>query len=131
MESRKEVLKQTGIYAAGILLCSSLMVAVFAALGYFSLNVVLSALVGSITIILNYLFMAITVVLAADKAQKGEPAAGQKMIQLSGVIRLVLMGVVLFAAIKAGGNVIALVLPLAFLRPVLMLAEFFGKKGEA
>ena len=131
MDSRKDVLKQTGMVAAGVLLCSGVMVAVYAALGRFSLNVVISALVGSATIILNYFFMAVTVTLAADKAQAGEPAAGQKMIQLSSVVRLLLMGVVLFVAIKAGGNVLALVLPLAFLRPVLMIGEFFGKKGEA
>ena len=44
--------------------------------------------------------------------------------------QLALMGVLLFAGIKAGGNVIALVLPLVFLRPVLMLTEFFRKKGD-
>ena len=131
MDSRKEVLKETAIVAVGVLIFSALMVGVFAALGYFSLRVVISALVGSAVIILNYFFMAVTVTLAADKAQRGEPAAGQKMIQLSSVVRLVLMGVVLFIGVKAGGNVIALVLPLAFLRPVLMLSEFFRKKGES
>lgn len=131
MDSRKEVLKETAIVAVGVLIFSALMVGVFAALGYFSLRVVISALVGSLVITLNYFFMAVTVTLAADKAQQGEPAAGQKMIQLSSVVRLVLMGVVLFIGVKAGGNVIALVLPLAFLRPVLMLSEFFRKKGES
>lgn len=131
MDSRKEVLKETAIVAVGVLIFSALMVGVFAALDYFSLRVVISALVGSAVIILNYFFMAVTVTLAADKAQQGEPAAGQKMIQLSSVVRLLLMGVVLFIGVKAGGNVIALVLPLAFLRPVLMLSEFFRKKGES
>lgn len=131
MDSRKEVLKETVVVTVGVLLCSGLMVGVFAALGHFSLNVLLSALAGSLTIILNYFFMAVTVTLAADKAQQGDPNAGRKMIQLSGVVRLLAMGVVLFAGIKLGGNVIALVLPLVFLRPVLMLGEFFRKKGEA
>lgn len=130
MDSRKEVLKQTGMLAAGILLCSGLMVAVFAALGYFSMNVVISALVGSATIILNYFFLAVTVTMAADKAKQGEPAAGQKMIQSSSIVRLLVMGVVLLIGVKAGGNVLALALPLAFMRPVLLVMEFFGKKGE-
>ena len=40
-----------------------------------------------------------------------------------------LMGGLLLVGIKGGGDVIALVLPLLFLRPVLMLGEFFRKKG--
>lgn len=131
MDSRKEVLKQTGIIAAGVLLCSGLMVGVFALLGHFSLKVVISALAGSMTIILNHFLMAVTVTLAADKAEKGDPAGAQKMIQLSSIVRLLLMGVIVFIGVKAGGNVVALALPLLFLRPVLMLTEFFGKKGEA
>lgn len=131
MDSRKEVLKQTGIVAIGVLLCSAVMVGVFALLGHFNIQVLISALAGSATIILNHFLMAVTVTLAADKAQKGETAAAQKMIQLSGIVRLVLMGVIVIVGIKAGGNVLALALPLLFLRPVLMLTEFFGKKGEA
>ena len=51
------------------------------------------------------------------------------MVQLSSTVRLVCMGVILFGGIKLGANVIALVLPLVFLRPVLMVAEFFWKEG--
>ena len=40
------------------------------------------------------------------------------------------MAVALILGIKLGANVIALVLPLAFARPILMLAEFFRKKGD-
>ena len=60
MDSRKEVLKQTGIIAAGVLLCSGLMVGVFALLGHFSLKVVISALAGSMTIILKHLLLSYT-----------------------------------------------------------------------
>ena len=50
------------------------------------------------------------------------------MIQLSGIVRLVIMGLFLVVGIKLGANVIALALPLLFARPVLLLAEFFRKK---
>ena len=63
-------------------------------------------------------------------AEAGNAKGAQAMIQLSGVVRLVVMGVALLAGIKLGANVIALALPLLFLRPVLMLAEFFRKKGD-
>ncbi len=130
MDSRKIVLKDTVIVAGGELLCSAVMVGIFAAVGYFSMTVLLSALAGSIVITLNYFFMAVTVSLAADRAKAGEVDKAKKMVQLSSTVRLVCMGVILFAGIKLGANVIALALPLVFLRPILMLAEFFRKKVD-
>lgn len=130
MDSRKIVFKETAIVAVGELICSGLMVGVFALLGYFKINVLWGALAGSCVMIVNYFFMAVTVTLAADRAEQGDPQAGQRMVQLSSTVRLVLMGLALFLGIKLGANVIALVLPLAFQRPILMLAEFFRKKGD-
>ena len=130
MDSRKIVFQQTAIIAIGELICSALMVAVFAALGYFRMNVLWGALVGSLVMTANYFFMAVTVSLAADKAQQDQVQQAKKMVQLSSTVRLIAMGIVLFACIKLGANVIALVLPLAFARPILMLAEFFRKKGD-
>ena len=129
MDHRKTVLKETGAVAVGELVCSALMVGVFAALGYFQMNVLWGALAGSIVMIANYFFMAITVNLAADRAEKGEVTQAKKMVQLSSTVRLVVMGVALVVGIKLGANVIALALPLAFLRPILMVTEFFRKKG--
>lgn len=128
MDSRRIVYKETAIVAVGELILSAVMVGVFAALGYFKLNVLWGALAGCLVMSANYFFMAVTVSLAADRAEQGDPKRAQTMIQLSGVVRLVIMGVVLVAAIKLGANVIALVLPLAFARPILLLAEFFRKK---
>ena len=129
-DSRKVVLKETGIIALGELVCSGLMVAVFAALGYFRISVIWSALGGSLIMILNYFFMAVTVSLAADRAENGEVQQAQKMVQLSSTIRLLVMGAAIVVGVKLGGNVIALALPLAFARPILMLSEFFRKKGD-
>ena len=130
MDSRKIVYKETGIIAIGELICSAIMVAVFAALGRFQMNVLWGALVGSLVMILNYFFMAVTVTLAARRAQEDQVQQAQKMVQLSSLVRLLLMGGALFVAIKSGTNVVATALPLAFARPTLMLAEFFRKKGD-
>ena len=130
MDPRKEILKDTGITATGVLICSGIMVAVFAALGLFAMNVLWGAVFGALIIIGNYFFMAITVSLASDKAAQGDATGAQKMIQSSSAIRLVAMGLLLFVCMKAGCNVIAVVLPLAFLRPVLTVWEFFRKKGD-
>ena len=130
MDSRKLVMKQTAVIAVGELLLSAVMVGVFVALGRFSMNVLWGALAGSLVMIGNHFFMAVTVSLAADKAEAGAVEQAKKMIQLSSVIRLLCMGGILIVGIKLGANVLALVLPLAFVRPILMLAEFFGKKGD-
>ena len=47
MDSRKIVFKETAIVAVGELICSGLMVGVFALLGYFKMNVLSRALAGS------------------------------------------------------------------------------------
>lgn len=130
MDARKLVLKETIAIAVGEMICSAIMLGVFAALGEFRLQVLWSALAGCGVMIANYFFMAVTVNLAADRAENGLVEQAKKMVQLSSTVRLVCMGVALFVGIKLGANVIALVLPLAFARPVLMLTEFFGKKGD-
>ena len=130
MDSRKIVLRETAFMAIGELMLSAIMVGIFAALGKFNLAVLLSALGGSLVMTGNHFFMAITVNLAIDRAEQGNVKQAQKMIQLSSTLRLLVMGGLLFLGIRLGGNVLALVLPLAFSRPILMLAEFFRKKGD-
>lgn len=130
MDSRKIVWKETAIVAAGELIGAAIMVAIFAALDRFQMNVLWSALTGSMIMIVNYFFMAVTVSLAADRAANGQLEQGQKLIKLSSTVRLLAMAAALVLGIKLGGNVIALALPLAFARPVLLLAEFFRKKGD-
>ena len=130
MDIRKTVLKETAVVAIGELVCSAVMVGIFAALGRFSLTVLFSALAGCTVITVNYLFMAITVSLAADRAEAGDATKAKNMVQLSSTVRLVCMGFLLFLGIKLGADVVALVLPLVFLRPILMVAEFFGKKVD-
>ena len=129
MDSRKLVLTETAIVAAGDLVCAAVIVGVFAALGFFQWNVLWGALAGSAIVIVNHFFMAITVNMAADRAEAGETAQGKKMIQTSSVVRLVAMGVAVVVAIKLGVNAISLALPILLLRPMLMVIEFFRKKG--
>ena len=130
MESRKIVLRETLAAAIGVFLCCCIMVGIFAALDLFSIGVVFGAGIGFLIVIGNYFFMAITVSQATDRAQNGDVTGAQKQIQLSSVIRLLVMGGLLFLAVKLGANVIASVLPLVFLRPVLMVWNFFRKKGD-
>ena len=130
MDSRKVVFQETAIIAVGELVCSAIMVGVFAALDMFQMRVLWSALIGCLIMIANYFFMAVTVSLAADRAEKGQVEEAQKMIKLSSTIRLLAMAAALLIGVRLGGNVVALALPLVFARPILLLAEFFRKKGD-
>ena len=132
MDSRKIVFQETGIVAIGEAVCVAAMLGIYALLGLFDTSVLLGGLVGGILAILNFFFMAVIASLAADKAQQQDVQGGQKLIQGSYPIRLLILAVILFACAKSGFfNVVALVLPLAFVRPSITIAEFFRKSGEA
>jgi len=130
MDSRKIVYRETAVVAVGELALSAVTVGVFAALGYFTWAVLWGALAGCLVAIGNHFFLCVAVSLAADKAEQGKPAEGQKIVKGSYSIRLVAIGVVVFVAVKLGANALALLLPLLYVRPVLLLAEFFRKKGD-
>ena len=131
MDSRRFVLKETAIVLLGEILCSGAMVGIFALLGKYDSAVLLGAAVGAVLATLNFFFMAVGATLAADKAENQNVKGGKAMIQSSYLIRLVVLFAILFAFAKSGVcNVIALVVPLIFVRPVLTIAEFFRKPGE-
>ena len=130
MDTRKIVLKETAIVAVGVAVCSAAMVAVFAAFGHFTANVIWGAVAGTALTAFNYFIMSVVVTLAADRAKQGQVKQAKSMIQLSSTVRLGLMAVVLIAGHFLGGNLLAMALPLLFQRPVLLLVEFFRKKGD-
>lgn len=131
MDSRKYVLRQSGIILAGELLCSALMVGIFALLGKYDTAVLLGALFGSILATANFFFMAMGAMIAADKAEAQNVKGGQATIHTSYMLRMAGLFVIMFALIKANlCNAIALVLPLVFTRLILTVSEFFRKPGE-
>ena len=132
MDVRKYVLRQTGIVALGEAIGVAAMLGIFALLGSFDGSVLLGGIVGGVVAIINFLVMAIGVNIAADKAEKQDVKGGQATIKGSYGLRMVGMAVVLFAFAKSGlCNVIALVVPLIFVRFTLTLQEFFRRKpGE-
>ena len=129
-ESRKFVLKETLLVLAGVLICTALMCGVYALLGRFDLSVLLGGLVGMLLSCGNFFFMAMIATLAADKAEQQDAEGGKKLMKSSYPIRILVLAAVLILCAKSGYfNVLALALPLAFVRPVLMVLEFFRKKG--
>ena len=129
-ESRKMVLKETALIAAGEGICVALMCAVYVLIGKFQLSVLLGGMIGLLVATGNFFALAVVATLAADKAEAGDPASGQKLMRSSYPIRLLAMAGVLILCAKSGAcDVISLVLPLIFVRPILTILEFFKKKG--
>ncbi len=131
MEDKKFIYQETVRLMLGQALCISAMFGIFALLGCWDTKVLLGGIVGGIVTVANFFAMAIVASLAADKAQAQNVAGGQALIRGSYLGRLLVMFVIFFAFAKSGlCNVIAMVLPLAFVKPILMIGEFFRKKGD-
>jgi len=131
MDSRKIVFKETAIIAVGEIICTAVMIGVFALIGKFDRSVVLGGIFGCMLAILNFFFMAVGASIAADRAEKQDVKGGKGIVKMSMSLRYVLLFVILFALGKSGiCNLFALVIPLVFVRPVLTVGEFFRKKGD-
>ena len=128
MDSRKIVIKESVTVLAGVSLCSAAMVGIFVLLGKFDSAVLLGAVVGAAAASLNFFFMAVIAMMAADKAEQQNVKGGEALIRGSYPIRMAVLFLVLFAFAKSGlCNPIALVVPLIFVRPTITIAEFFRK----
>lgn len=131
MESKKIVLRETSVILIGEIICTAVMFAVYGLLGAFDRSVVLGGLAGILLSTANFFFMAIGASLAADKAQQQNVKGGKGLIRSSYLLRLVVLFVLLFACAKSGlFDLIALVLPLFYVRPIITIAEFFRKSGD-
>ena len=130
VESRKLVLKETGIVLLGVSICLAIMFGIYALLGRMSVTILLSGLVGALLSVGNFFFMAVIATLAADKAQEQDVEGGQNLMKGSYPIRmLVLAALFVLLAVSGWFDILALVLPLTFVRPAITVAEFFRKKG--
>lgn len=132
MNTRKFILRETLFLLIGEVICVAAMVGVFALLGHFDYRVVAGGIIGALIAVGNFFFMAITSNAAADKAMEQDVKAGKSAVKVSYQLRLLIVGVLLFLFAKSGHcQVIALVCPLFFVFPIIMVIEFFRKSGEA
>ena len=130
MDFRKFILKQTAFIAIGEVICVAAMIGIFALLGQFNMEVLWGGLVGFVLSVLDFFFIAIGAQMAADKAQEQDVKGGKSMIRVSMLIRFAVLALILIALAKSGiCNILAMLLPLAFARPILMIVEFFRKGG--
>ena len=131
MYIRNPVYRETAAIAVGEVLCVGLMLGVYALAGQLDRAAVLGGVLGGVLAICNFFFMAVGASLAADRAEQQNVKGGTALVRMSFLLRYLVLFLILFAAAKSGRfQVLALVLPLVFVRPILMLGEFFRKSGE-
>ena len=130
MDSRKIVFQETSVIAIGEAICVPLMVLAFFLCGYFDRTVVFGGIAGALIATANFFFMALSTSLAADKAQAEDVKGGQATMQYSYIFRLIFMFGALVLCAKSGVmHLLALTIPVLLVRPIIMVAEFFRRKG--
>ena len=130
MDSRKIVFQETSVIAIGEAICVPLMVLAFFLCGAFDRTVVFGGIAGALIATANFFFMAMSTSLAADKALAEDVKGGQATMQFSYIFRLIFMFGALAVCAKSGmTNLLALVIPVLLVRPIIMFAEFFRRKG--
>lgn len=128
-ESRKIALRETLYILIGVSALTAVMFGIYGLLGRFDTSVLLGGIVGALLAVGNFFFMAVSATLAADKAQQQNVKGGSLLMGMSYPVRfLVLAGILLLCGISGKFNPLALVLPLAFVRPVLTISAFFRKR---
>lgn len=146
MNKKNTAIKETSFIALGELVVSAIIIAVYLIIGHFSYKVVTGVCLGSAVIILNYLFLSISVNRALDAAMenRGEgeldeeatekfvaenTAKLQSTVKLSFIIRSISMiAALVIAFLTKQFDVIATLIPLVMLRPIIMVEEYFRKK---
>ena len=131
MESRTFIIRKTLVLLVGQIFCVAAVCGVFALLGRFDRTVVFGGVIGAAMAVGNFFLMAVAADRAADQAVEQDVKGGKATIKLSYTVRTIAIFVVLFALAKSGlCHVVAVVLPLAFVRPILMVSEFFRKEKK-
>ena len=130
VESRKIVIRETLYVLLGVSVLTAVMYGIYGLLGLFDTSVLLGGIVGTVLACGNFFFMAVAATLAADKAEKQDVSGGTNLMRASYPLRLLVIGALLLLCGFSGCfDLIALVLPLAFVRPVITLSVFFRKGG--
>jgi len=128
----KDVLKQILRVFLGELVLILLMLGVYLLLDKFSARVLLGAVLGGLLAIGNFVALSIAVSLAADRAQRtGDAKRAQLSLQGGTLLRLLVLAGLYIVILKSGKcDILASILPLAFVQVSITLTEFFRKDGE-
>lgn len=130
MPSHKIVWQETKDVALGQLICCAAVLGTYYLIGRFSRAALLGVLVGGLLATANFFVMALCADIAADKGVSQDVRGDQSLVTMSYLGRMVVLFVILALCAKSGYfDLIGLVLPLVFVRPILTVKEFLKKKG--
>lgn len=114
------------------LLCSSLMVGVFALLGKYTPQVAVGAAVGSVLAVANFAALSISIEKSVEVFDQKENPAGAKMsVQLSSAVRMLAIAAVIIVLLRV--NVVepvAMILPLLFTRIGTLVMSWTTKERK-
>ena len=132
--------------AAGELLASVIIMAVYGILGSFDWRVITGALIGSTLMVMNFAILTFSVNRAVDRIlqargsedmseEEAEAFAAKHSAEIQNSVRssyllrqVLILGVLVGAVLLNIANVVAAVIPLVLFRPILMAREAFRKK---
>ena len=124
---QETVLRETTRIAVGVFSMLAIMLVVYAALGRFSLAVVLGGLIGALYAVLNFLLLGMTVQKVAEMREGNEELARMQMKSSYNMrmVIMILLIVVAFALPFVDG--LACMIPMLFPRLTILVLQLTGK----
>ncbi len=107
---------------------TGIMLIVYAAIGKWSAMVLWGALLGAAAVTANFGVMILTL-LKAEKADN--TAKGELLVRGTYLLRMLILLAVIIAAVKTGCfDIVAVILPMCFMRAALYLSQLVLRKKE-
>ena len=124
---QETVLRETRRIAVGVFSMLAIMLVVYAAMGRFSLAVVLGGLIGSLYAVINFLLLGMTVQKVAEMREGNEELARMQMKSSYDMrmVIMILLIVVAFALPFVDG--LACMIPMLFPRLTILVLQLTGK----
>lgn len=124
---QETVLRETKRIAVGVFSMLAIMLVVYAALGRFSLAVVLGGLIGALYAVLNFLLLGMTVQKVSEMREGNEELARMQMKSSYNMrmVIMILLIVVAFALPFVDG--LACMIPMLFPRLTILVLQLTGK----
>lgn len=124
---QETVLRETKRIAVGVFSMLAIMLIVYAALGRFSLAVLLGGLIGALYAVLNFLLLGMTVQKVAEMREENEELARMQMKSSYNMrmVIMILLIVVAFALPFVDG--LACMIPMLFPRLTIFVLQLTGK----
>lgn len=142
METRNAVLKETKYIALGCVIGTCVMLGIFAAIGAFSIKVLLGGIYGCALAVLNFLMLGYTVRKLADQALENRIGEEEEVdpevvklaklkMQRSYMTRMIAgIGLLILAIAVLKLDWIACLVPLIFPRIAIFVRQFGMKAGN-